>query len=99
MLLSFVFYTLSFLACGVLYGLAQGAVMSGTQTLAILRAPKDRLGAANATYSSCFDLGLGIGALVFGFVAEYTGYSLMFLICGLTQIIPYVVLKMDKDPG
>ena len=97
-LLSFVFNTFTFLACGVLYGLAQGAVMSGTQTLAILRAPKDRLGAANATYSSCFDLGLGVGALIFGFVAEYTGYGLMFLICGLTQVIPYVVLKLDKEP-
>ena len=96
-LLSFSFNTLTFLLCGIFYGFAQGAVMAATQTLAILRAPRDRLGAANATFSSCFDLGLGIGALLFGVVAHYTGYSMMFLICGMTQIIPYVVLKLDKE--
>ena len=70
--------------------------MAATQTLAVLRAPSDRVGAANATYSSCFDLGLGLGALLFGFVAEFTGYGMMFLICGLSQVIPYVILKLDK---
>lgn len=95
-LLSFSFNTVTFLICGVLYGLAQGAVMAATQTLAVLRAPSDRVGAANATYSSCFDLGLGLGALLFGFVAEFTGYGMMFLICGLSQVIPYVILKLDK---
>ncbi len=96
MLLSLCFNTLTFLGCGALYGLAQGTVMAGTQTLAILRAPQDRIGAANATYSSCFDLGLGIGAVLFGAVSEFTGYALMFTICGLTQILPFIILKLDK---
>lgn len=97
LILSYVHNLFTLLISGFLYGLAHGTVMSASQTLAILRAPKERLGAANATYSTCFDLGLGLGALCFGALASTVSYSMMFLICALSQILPLLVLKGDHE--
>ena len=68
-----------FLASAVLYGIGQGAVHTSAQTLAILNAPKNRVGAANATFSTGFDAGIGFGAVLAGFLVGLFDYSGMFL--------------------
>lgn len=85
------------LISGALYGLSQGAVLSSCQTLAVLRASPERLGAANATFSTFFDLGLGLGALVFGVIASLSDYGTMFLCTALCQVISLIILKFDKE--
>lgn len=68
-----------FLICAVLYGIGQGAVHTSAQTLAVLNSPGNRVGAANATFSTGFDAGIGLGAVLAGFLAGVFGYSGMFL--------------------
>lgn len=70
---------LSFLFVALLYGIGFGAVQSSLQTLAVIYAPKDRLGAANATFFTGFDGGIGFGSIVAGIVSSALGYNWMYL--------------------
>jgi MFS family permease len=59
-----------FLITAFLYGVGFGAVQSSLQTMAVINASKDRLGAANATFFTGFDGGIGFGAVIGGIVAS-----------------------------
>src|SRR5699024_2259570 len=54
------------LVAGALYGLGFGSVQPALQAWAVDKAPKNRKGMANATFFSFFDLGVGVGAILFG---------------------------------
>lgn len=62
-----------------LYGLGFGSIQPALQAWAVNDAAKERKGMATATYYSFFDLGIGIGALVFGQIASLSGYSEIYL--------------------
>lgn len=70
---------LIFLFVALLYGIGFGAVQSSLQTLAVIYAPKDRLGAANATFFTGFDGGIGFGSIIAGIVSSALGYNWMYL--------------------
>lgn len=76
-----------FLVAAFVYGIGLGAVLASLQTMAIARAPKDRLGAANATFFTGFDGGIGFGAILGGVVATYIGYNGMYMTYSLFAII------------
>lgn len=75
----------AFLICGAIYGIGIGAAQASLQTMAIVNVPKDRTGAANATFFTGFDGGIGVGAVLAGFVSTILGYSGMF---AFTAIFP-----------
>ncbi len=68
----------SFLAAGALVGLGFGFSMPTLQALAVRYVPPGRRGAATGTYYASFDLGIGVGAIVWGFVAAASGYQIMY---------------------
>ncbi len=61
---------------GVGLGLS-GAVM---RDFLIRIAPRDALGAANATYMTASDLGFGLGSVAFGFLLQALGFTAFFLV-------------------
>ncbi|OCA87549.1 MFS transporter [Bacillus sp. FJAT-27225] len=61
-----------------LYGFGFGTIQPGLQAWSIERAPKNRRGMANATFFSFFDLGIGIGSLLFGQIGHVLGYSSIY---------------------
>jgi len=61
-----------------LYGLGFGMVQPALQAWAIEKSPMNRRGMANATFFSFFDLGVGIGAMVFGQIGHLLGYSSIY---------------------
>lgn len=71
---------LSFLLCAVLYAVGQSCLHTSAQSLAVLNSPRDRVGAANATFLTGFDGGIGLGAVLSGFLAAKYGYAEMFRI-------------------
>ncbi|MFY0592638.1 MFS transporter [Roseivirga sp.] len=77
-----------FMMVGVLVGIGNGIIMPTVQTMALNMVPLDRRGAANATFFSAVDLGIGSGSIALGYVAEYYGISMMFLICGFILLFP-----------
>ncbi len=81
-----IFYSVAFL-CGVSFG----TMMPVFQTLFVNMAHHNQRGTANSTYLTSFDLGIGGGMLLGGFVAQHANLSTAFLIsAGLALIaIPY----------
>lgn len=65
---------------GVLFGGGQGLVVSSLQTMAVADVPFERRGAANSTFFTGFDAGIGIGSLAAGLIATFAGYGNLFFI-------------------
>lgn len=65
-----------------LIGIGYGTLFPALQTIYINMAPASKRGTANSTYLTGFDLGIGLGMLLGAYIAQYTGFSNMFLISG-----------------
>ena len=68
-----------FLIIAFVYGLRFGSLQTTLQTMAVRDIPQCRLGAANATLYTGFDLGMGIGVIILGIIAQNWGYRVMYL--------------------
>jgi MFS family permease len=80
-----------FLISAVFIGLGFGSAQPSLQALTIKLAPPERRGAANATFFSSFDLGIGFGAITLGAVSTLVGYAGMYLFSSLAGIIGLVL--------
>ena len=80
-----------FLASAALSGVTYGAVQNSLQTMAVISAPPERRGAANATYFSGFDAGIGLGSLIGGVLAKEFGYAAMFGLFSIPIVVGAVV--------
>jgi MFS family permease len=80
-----------FLASAVFIGLGFGAAQPSLQALTINLAPPERRGAANATFFSAFDLGIGFGAIILGALSSWVGYAGMYLFSSLAGIIALIL--------
>ena len=90
-----------FLLVGVVYGLGFGTVQPILNALVISLSPPERRGAANATFAMAMDLGIGLGAITLGFVAQKMGYEYMYgcsAIFALLALIMYFALLRNKLP-
>jgi MFS family permease len=83
---SFILYS-----AAVLYGLGFGLVQPALQAWAIDKAPLNRKGMANATFYSFFDLGVGIGAMVFGEIGHLLGYSSIYKTSAISVFISIIL--------
>lgn len=92
----------AFLVCAAVYGLGLGSVQSSLQAMAIVRAPKERRGAANATFFTGFDGGIGFGSVIGGMIASLAGYSGMYLYLSLfvifAGILYYILFTRKRKP-
>lgn len=83
----------------ILYGLGFGTVQPALQASAINSTPIRKRGMANATYFSAFDLGVGLGAITFGLVAQYADYSSIYWISagsGVLSLLLFFILKSTR---
>ncbi len=80
-----------FIAAAFLYGIGGGAVAPSLQAMAVRDVPPQRRGAANGTFMSGFDLGIGTGAILCGIVAKLTGYSVMYLLTLLPITVAFAL--------
>ncbi|KUO51959.1 MAG: hypothetical protein APF76_06920 [Desulfitibacter sp. BRH_c19] len=76
-----------FAIAAIMFGLGIGLVMPSMQALTIRNVAPNRRGAANGTFFSAFDIGMGLGSLIWGVVAHFYGYSIMYMI----TIIPVLI--------
>lgn len=96
LILSYSSELLLFLFCAVLYGVGFGAVQSCLQTMAVASVPKERRGAATATFYTGFDAGIGLGSIFGGIIASMFGYSRMYQIFSLFLIIAILVYVVSN---
>lgn len=91
----------AFLIAALFFGVGLGAVQSSLQTMSVVFAPRDRLGAANATFFTGFDGGIGFGSIIAGIVVSAWGYSQMYLVFSLflvfAAVLYFIILR--KTPA
>lgn len=88
LLLSFSTSTLPFLLSGVFTGFGAGLIMPTLMMMMVNLVMPNRRGAASATVLSAMDIGVGIGAILMGIVADIFGYDGMYIFAAVTFIIP-----------
>lgn len=77
-----------FLMAAFVIGLGNGVIMPTIQTMIINMVSMDRRGTANATFFSAIDLGIGLGSVILGYLAEWTSISTMYFICAIINLVP-----------
>lgn len=72
-------------------GMGYGLLFPALQTIYVNMAPASKRGTANSTYLTGFDLGVGIGLLTGGMVAQYfNGFAALFLLNAVFSLIALV---------
>ncbi|MDR1336827.1 MAG: MFS transporter, partial [Tannerella sp.] len=78
-------------------GIGYGMMLPSFQTAFINMAPNDRRGTANSTYLTGFDLGLGIGMLLGGFLAGAHPLAFLYLVAsGLSFCSVFMYIFVSK---
>ena len=72
------FTLVGYYGCAILLGLGNGHMWPAFQNMTICVAPNNQRGTANSTILISWDLGMGLGILVGGVIAEFLGYSAAF---------------------
>lgn len=67
-----------FLMAAVLYGFGYGFIHPSLQAMVAARSLPEERGAANSTLLLSSDLGFGLGAVLFGFLADVLGFRYLF---------------------
>ena len=75
----------------LLYGAGFGAVQPSLQAWAINLVSANRRGAANGTFFSAFDLGIGLGAMILGMVANVSSYAIMYRFSVIMTVLFIIV--------
>ncbi|MFZ5942630.1 MAG: MFS transporter [Bacillota bacterium] len=67
--------------------ICRGSVQPTMLAIAIQGIEPQRRGAVNGTVFAAFDLGIGIGSLTLGLIANALGFSAMYLLASLSPLI------------
>ena len=77
-----------FIISGFVLGLGNGVIMPTIQTMIINMILPERRGVANSTFFSSIDIGMGLGSILMGYLADYTSISTMYIFCGFLLLLP-----------
>lgn len=75
----------------IFYGLGFGTVQPALQAWSVQNVPANRKGMATATFFSFFDLGIGIGAIIFGQVAYWLDYHSIYIGSAISIAIALII--------
>ncbi|WP_339222192.1 MFS transporter [Paenibacillus sp. FSL W7-1332] len=78
----------------ILYGIGFGSAQPALQAATLRIAPEDRRGAANASFMTAFDLGIGLGAILLGLVSERIGYAYLFTVTAVSVVVSLVIFTI-----
>lgn len=88
-----------FIAGALVSGIGMGAILPTTLTMIVNIVPPERRGVANSTFFSGVDIGVGVGAIALGAVAEVSSIQMMYYLCAVLVLIPMLSFLMfiNKD--
>ncbi|EJQ56075.1 MULTISPECIES: MFS transporter [Bacillus cereus group] len=75
----------------ILYGIGFGSAQPALQIVTLRLASPEKRGVANATFFTAFDLGIGLGAILLGFVSQLMGYQMLFIVCAVSGFISLLI--------
>jgi MFS family permease len=82
---------------GFVGGLGQGLIFPALSTYIIDFLGRENKGLAISLYNSLFDVGMGLGSPLFGWISDVSGYRWMYRVAGILLLISTVVF-MAKAP-
>jgi MFS family permease len=88
----------AFVACGFVAGLGQGFIFPALSTYIIDFLGRENKGLALGLYLSLFDVGMGLGSPVFGWISDITGYRQMYFAAGCLVLLLTLVFSI-KAPA
>lgn len=94
-MLSYATNDLHLIIAAILFGAGYGTVMPCLQTWAVQKVSEEKSGAANATFYSSFDVGVGVSAFVLGILAEWISLGMIFRVVSLSFIVVAVLVYKD----
>jgi MFS family permease len=87
------------LVAGFFGGLGQGLIFPALSTYIIDFLGRGNKGLAISLYLSFFDVGMGLGSPVFGWVSDLAGYRWMYRIAGLCLLAATAVFMLKAPEG
>ena len=81
----------TYLLAAVLAGFGFGGLEPALQSMAVAIAPPERRGSANSTFLCAYDIGIGVGGGIAGVLISSFGYSQMFVIMTMFNILSVVI--------
>ena len=95
-IVAFIHNPVAFFSSAICMGVGYGLISPTAQTMIINLGLDSERGAANATYLTFFDLGVGAGVFFGGIIAQYSNYStayavsFVFTIFGLIYLLAFI---------
>jgi MFS family permease len=81
------FTTTFFFAIALLLGVGFGTMFPAYNTLFVNLAPNSQRGTATSTYLTSWDIGIGIGMVVGGHIAEISTFKTAYLVGAILTIV------------
>jgi len=86
--------TAAFLLSALAFGVGFGVMPPAMQAMAMRKAKPESRGAASSTYLCSFDIGIGLGGIISGFLVKYLGYAAMFTCMAIPEICCFLVYAL-----
>ncbi len=86
--------TFFFHLSAVFLGTATGFIMPTCMTMVINIVSPTRRGAATSTFFTAFDIGIGVGVIIQGFVIDNIGYRNMYVIFAVVALSAMILFKL-----
>lgn len=98
-MLSFLFLTsgVHLLVAGFFFGLGYGILQPLFQSFVTGTTPARHRGVANSTYMLSYDIGIGIGSLLMGFMQESIGLTTGFALTAIAYVVGGVIYLIYVD--
>lgn len=91
LLMAFVPNTGTFLVAAVFTGYGFGGLEPALQSMAVHIAPPERRGSANSTFLCAYDIGIGLGGGIAGYLISSLGFNWMFAILSLANVVSVIL--------
>lgn len=86
LLFAAVHHPIGYYGAALIIGLGNGHIWPGMQTMFVNLAEHNQRGTANSTMLTSWDVGLGLGVLAGGAIAEYLGYGAAFWLAWIVNL-------------
>jgi predicted MFS family arabinose efflux permease len=91
LLLAIVSNTITFIISAILAGYAFGGLEPALQSMAVHSAPPEKRGSANSTFLCAYDIGIGLGGGLAGWLISGTGYYSMWAVLSVANILSVIL--------
>ena len=84
----------AFVVSGFVAGLGQGLIFPALSTYVIDFLGRENKGLALGLYLSLFDVGMGLGSPLFGWISDAAGYRTMYVVAGCLSVVLTIIFSI-----